>query len=96
VEAPKPEPTFAEFVNAEPEPTPTPQLVATPEQPKPTWKMEIYEGSDKKTYAMELPLPAGEPKAAATAAAGGNWTSPLLNWLGGQKTPRQTATTLQP
>ncbi|MDZ4689344.1 MAG: Flp pilus assembly protein CpaB [Planctomycetaceae bacterium] len=92
---PKPaeKPSFAEFVQAEPTPAP----VVTPEPVKPTWKIEIYEGQDKKTYELELPTPAAETQAAVPAAnAKGIWTSPLLNWIGGQRRERQTATTLTP
>jgi len=88
----EPKPTFAEFVQVEPTPSPAP----TPEPVKPTWKIEIYEGQDKKTYELELPTPPAAETQAAVPAAKGNWTSPLLNWIGGGRRERQTATTLTP
>jgi len=88
-------PTFAEFVQAEP--APPLQVAAVPEPPKSTWKMEIYEGQDKKTYELELPTdPAESAATAPTAGTSGTWTSPLLNWLSGQRRQDQTATTMKP
>jgi pilus assembly protein CpaB len=90
VEAPKPaeKSTFAEFVRTEPTSPPAVQPAV-----KSTWKMEIYEGQEKKTYEVELPTPVA---AVPTATASGTWNSPLLNWLGGRGGSRQTATALQP
>ena len=89
-EATKPaeKPTFAEFVQTEPTPP-----AAAPAPVKPAWKLEIYEGQDKKTYELEHPTPVA---VAPTATASGAWNSPLLNWLGGRGGSRQTATASQP
>jgi pilus assembly protein CpaB len=87
------QPSFAEFVQAEP---PTPVVVAA--APKPVWKMEIYEGQEKKTYELELPSPPVEENTSASAGDNqGVWNSPLLNWLGGQRREKPaTTTTMKP
>jgi pilus assembly protein CpaB len=90
--SPETKPTFAEFVQTEPTAAPA----TTPEVVKATWKMEVYEGQDKKTYELELPTPEVETTAVPSSAGGGGWSSPLLNWLGGRGRQRETATTLEP
>lgn len=86
-------PTFAEFVNAE---LPSQEPVAPPEAPK--WKMEVFQGDERKVFELELPAAAVEPPAelapARVSAQKGFWNSPLATWLGGSSRPQTKSTAL--
>jgi len=71
--------TFAEFVKGEPEESP-------PAEPaKPSWKVEVYAGDDKKVYEFEMDEP--KPAPSQTAEVGKpskvNFWSPLQQWISG-------------
>ncbi len=86
-----PEPTFAEFVQADTEPM---EPEAVPETPK--WKMEIFQGDERKTYELDLPPPAAAPTATTTGespkvtAKPGFWNQ----WMGGGRRPESKSTAL--
>lgn len=92
------EPTFAEFVQAEP--------VEQPEPPKetPKWKIEIFQGDERKIFEVDLPEtsidttttePVGK-HSGTTTASNGIWNSPLARWMTGQSTANKTNTTMTP
>jgi pilus assembly protein CpaB len=82
-------PSFAEFVQAEPEAAPAPPPVV--ETPK--WKVEVFQGDERKVYEVDDPnavtpptvTPAAQP--AAVTAVPSLWGSPLTKWLTGTGRP---------
>ncbi|OYW20065.1 MAG: Flp pilus assembly protein CpaB [Planctomycetales bacterium 12-60-4] len=93
--APEPMPTFAEFVRADSEPT-VPE--AAPETPK--WKMEIFQGDERKTFELDLPPPAVIPTATSADASSevtaktSFWKSPLATWMTGERRHESKSTAL--
>lgn len=97
--APKPEPTFAEFVQTE--------AVKQPEPPAetPKWTIEVFQGDERKTFEVDMPesaVPAATTterpttNTDVTTKTTGFWNSPLARWIGGQSTATKTATTMTP
>jgi pilus assembly protein CpaB len=73
-----PQPSFADFVKRDPAPA------AVVETNKPTWKVQVFQGPDQKTFEFEVEEPEtkpaeGQPPGKPTADA---W-SPLQRWLFG-------------
>lgn len=88
---PQPEPTFAEFVQTETSPD---EPEAAPETPK--WKIEIFQGDERKTFEFDLPPAEVVPTAVTTGetpkvtAKPGFWSQ----WLGGGRRPEPKSTAL--
>jgi pilus assembly protein CpaB len=72
--------TFADFVKEQPA-GPAPAAA-----PKATWKVEVYQSGDKKTYEFEIEEDETQPSSAAASAAAAptaDLLSPLAQWFFG-------------
>lgn len=81
---PAPQASFAEFVETEPKDTTPP---APPEAPK--WKMEVFQGDERKVYELDLPVKEvsqdAEPAVRTATGPGKFWMSSVTSWLAGTR-----------
>lgn len=76
----EPKPTFGDYLKG------MPVEVATPAT-KPTWKMEVFQGDERKVYELELPEDAAPspPNDTAVTSSPSLMNSMKTFWLGGAK-----------
>ncbi len=94
---PQPKPSFAEFVQTGSEPA---EPAAPVEAPK--WKMEVFQGDERKIYEVDLPAapqPLSTPLTTRNQTTektknSGFWNLPLTQWMTGSGGSQNTNTSL--
>lgn len=85
-----PQPSFAEFVQTEMEPT-----ESLPPEETPKWKMEVFQGDERKVYELDSPESSVEtptlPRSSRVSTQAGFWNSPVAKWLSGGRISKSTA-----